>query len=75
LPFGFGVENERALRDLLVDVAMSPGDADCVAREAFATNPSTERYADGSYDIPRVLLVAAGDTCGIDWSDYDFTHD
>jgi hypothetical protein len=54
---------------------MSPTDAECVAREAFAAGPTTEMYADGSYDIPQDMLAASGDACGIDWSDYDFTTD
>jgi hypothetical protein len=44
-------------------------------RRAFAASPSTDVHADGSYDIPRAVLAAAGFDCGIDWSDYDFTTD
>ena len=74
-PLGFGVRNEAHFSDVLVSYSVSRSDAECVARHAFAASPSTDVYADGSYDITQSLLAAAGVDCGIDWSDYDFSSD
>ena len=74
-PLGFGVRSEAHFSEVLVAYSMSQSDAECVARHAFAANPSTTNYADGSYDITQSMLAAAGVDCGIDWSDYDFNSD
>ncbi len=74
-PLGFGVDDEAQLGVVLGGYGMSPSQAECVARVAFAANPLTELYADGSYDITQAMLAAGGEDCGVDWSDYDFTTD
>ena len=75
-PPGWGVRDEEQLALILFRTyGMPSSQAECVAGVAFAANPSTGTHADGSYDITQALFAAAGDECGVDWSDYDFTHD
>ena len=74
-PLGFGVSSQTLLRDVLVGYGFTPVDAECVAQQAFSMNPSTSNYADGSYDITQRILRSAGEVCGIEWGDYDFTSD
>jgi hypothetical protein len=74
-PVGWGVNDEEQLALMLFGYGMPSSQAECVARAAFAANPSTDTHADRSYDITQALFVAAGDECGVDWSDYDFTGD
>jgi hypothetical protein len=75
LPLGFGVTNETQLSQILVGYRLSKVDADCVASHVFEAHPSTENYADGSYDVTRKMLLGAGNECDVDWHDYDFSSD
>ena len=74
-PLGFGVDNESHFSRTLDLYGFSKLDADCVAHNAFARNPTTSNYSDGSFDVTQKMLREAGKACGIDWSDYDFEDD
>jgi len=74
-PLGFGVPDEAHLVNLLTAEGIAPTQARCVATVAFAANPSTENYSDGSYDITQAMLATGAEECDVDWSDYNFTHD
>jgi hypothetical protein len=74
-PPGFGVSSEALLSNVLVNYGFTRVDADCVTQRAFAMNPSTSSFPDGSYEITQRMLESAGEACGIKWSDYDFTSD
>ena len=74
-PIGFGVRDEDHLAEVLTNYAVSPDDAECVARIAFVEEPSVPAPGDGSFYVDQTMLAVAGDECGIDWSDYNFTSD